>query len=43
MRIDYDNKEKKKLSDDSFVKVKCPKLVISQFKDTALHWLRLWN
>lgn len=40
-KIDYENKEEKKLRDDSSVKVKLPKLVISKFKGTALDWV--WN
>ena len=41
--IDYENKEEKKLRDDSSVKVKLPKLVISKFEGTALDWLCFWN
>ena len=43
IKIDYENKEEKKLSDDSSVKVKFPKLVISKFEGTALDWFPFWN
>ena len=40
MRKHFQKKEKKKKEDP---KVKLPKLVISEFEGTALHWLRFWN
>ena len=41
IKIDYEHKENKKLTDDSSVKVKLPKLVI--FEDTASQWFRFWS
>lgn len=38
MKTDYENKEKKKLNDNSSVKGKLPKLVISKFEGIALDW-----
>ena len=43
MKIDYENREERKHSDGSTVKVKLPKLVISKFEGTALDWFRFWN
>ena len=43
MKIDYKNEETKKRCDDSSVKVKFPKLIISQFDGTALDWFRFGN
>ena len=40
MKIFYQNKAKKKLSDDSSVKLKFPKLVISKFEVPLLEPVR---
>ena len=43
MKIDYENKEEEKLSDNSSVKVMLPKLVMSKFEGTVLGWFCFWN
>ena len=43
MKIDYENREDKKLRDYSFVKAKLPKLVVSTFEGTTLDWFCFWN
>ena len=43
MKIDFENKEEKKLLQiDNSVR-KLPKFVISKFEGTALDWFRFWN